>query len=98
MKSTAARRPLSSKSNTSCPLPLKDIFSSLRSVIICWLDMYPEDFYDPQNEFAMTTNLLEFGHRHSLSDLRAKTRKCREHFKRIQADGGLVGMFDRESE
>ena len=56
--------------------------------------MYPEDFYDPQNDFAMTTNLLEFGHRHRLSDLRAKTRKNREHFKRIQTDGGLVGKIN----
>lgn len=68
-------------------------FSSIRSVLICWLDMYPEDFYDPPNDFAMTTNLLDFGHRHRLSDLRAKTRKLREHFKRIQADGGLVGKI-----
>lgn len=55
--------------------------------------MYPEDFYDPDCDFAMLTNLLDFGQRSKLSDLRAKSRKLLERFKHIQEEGGMIGWF-----
>ncbi|KIH53513.1 hypothetical protein ANCDUO_16358, partial [Ancylostoma duodenale] len=66
------------------------IQNSIRSILICWLDMYPEDFYDPDCDFSMLTNLLDFGQRSKLSDLRAKSRKLLERFKHIQEEGGMI--------
>ncbi|KAL6724897.1 hypothetical protein Aduo_019743 [Ancylostoma duodenale] len=67
--------------------------SSIRSILICWLDMYPEDFYDPDCDFSMLTNLLDFGQRSKLSDLRAKSRKLLERFKHIQEEGGMIAAL-----
>ncbi|XGW35594.1 hypothetical protein V3C99_019085 [Haemonchus contortus] len=69
------------------------IQNSIRSILICWLDMYPEDFYDPDCDFAMLTNLLDFGQRSKLSDLRAKSRKLLERFKHIQEEGGMIAAL-----
>ena len=66
-------------------------FSSIRSVLICWMDMYPEDFYCVETGFAMLTNLLDFGQKHKMADVRAKARKLREKFKHIAAQGGMIG-------
>ncbi|KAK5983191.1 N-terminal Ras-GEF domain-containing protein [Trichostrongylus colubriformis] len=71
------------------------IQNSIRSILICWLDMYPEDFYDPDCDFAMLTNLLDFGQRSKLSDLRAKSRKLLERFKHIQEEGGMIGGYQK---
>ncbi|VDM75426.1 unnamed protein product [Strongylus vulgaris] len=67
--------------------------NSIRSILICWLDMYPEDFYDPDCDFSMLTNLLDFGQRSRLSDLRAKSRKLLERFKHIQEEGGMIAAL-----
>ncbi|VDK64261.1 unnamed protein product [Cylicostephanus goldi] len=69
------------------------IQNSIRSILICWLDMYPEDFYDPDCDFSMLTNLLDFGQRSRLSDLRAKSRKLLERFKHIQEEGGMIAAL-----
>ncbi|KAJ1357020.1 hypothetical protein KIN20_015039 [Parelaphostrongylus tenuis] len=69
------------------------IQNSIRSILICWLDMYSEDFYDPSCDFAMLTNLLDFGQRCKLSDLRAKSRKLLERFKHIQEEGGMIASL-----
>lgn len=64
--------------------------NSIRQVVTCWLETYPEDFYDPEDEFAMLTSLLDFGGRNKLTELRAKARKQRERFRRIYEDGGMM--------
>ncbi|VDM58682.1 unnamed protein product [Angiostrongylus costaricensis] len=69
------------------------IQNSIRSILVCWLDMYSEDFYDPSCNFAMLTNLLDFGQRCKLSDLRAKSRKLLERFKHIQEEGGMIASL-----
>ncbi|KJH48789.1 RasGEF domain protein [Dictyocaulus viviparus] len=69
------------------------IQNSIRSILISWLDMYPEDFYGPSSDFAMLTNLLDFGLRCKLSDLRAKSRKLLERFKHIQEEGGMIAAL-----
>ncbi|CAD6187376.1 unnamed protein product [Caenorhabditis auriculariae] len=67
--------------------------NSIRQIVTCWLETYPEDFYDPEREFAMLTNLLDFGARNKLTELRAKVRKQRERFKRILQDGGMIASL-----
>ncbi|KAE9413252.1 hypothetical protein Angca_003772, partial [Angiostrongylus cantonensis] len=69
------------------------IQNSIRSILVCWLDMYSEDFYDPSCNFAMLTNLLDFGQRCKLSDLRAKSRKLLERFKHVQEEGGMIASL-----
>lgn len=56
---------------------------------MCWLETYPEDFYDSDKDFAMLSSLLDFGGRNKLTELRAKARKQREVFKRIYDEGGM---------
>ncbi|CAI4224959.1 unnamed protein product [Auanema sp. JU1783] len=87
------RRYESLENDVNCSTSALVIQNSLRSILICWLDMYPEDFYEPQSDFSSINTLLEFGMRYKLSDLRTKARKLREHFKRIQAVGGLIAQL-----
>lgn len=68
-------------------------FSSIRQIVMCWLETYPEDFYDPDKDFAMLTSLLDFGGRNKLTELRAKARKQRERFKRIYDEGGMIAAL-----
>lgn len=63
--------------------------NSIRQILMCWLETYPEDFYDSDKDFSMLTSLLEFGGRNKLTELRAKARKQREVFKRIYDEGGM---------
>ncbi|KAM3715915.1 Ral guanine nucleotide dissociation stimulator-like [Dirofilaria immitis] len=60
---------------------------SLRSVIMCWLEMYPEDFNEPGADFATLMRLIEFGRIHKITDLRTKARQLRESYKRQIMDG-----------
>ncbi|CAJ0574666.1 unnamed protein product, partial [Mesorhabditis spiculigera] len=69
------------------------IQNSIRSVLICWMDMYPEDFYSAETDFAMLTNLLDFGLKHKMPDVRAKARKLRERFKLIASQGGMIAAL-----
>ncbi|CAO4385022.1 unnamed protein product [Caenorhabditis nigoni] len=63
--------------------------NSIRQIVMCWLETYPEDFYDPDKDFIMLSSLLDFGGRNKLTELRAKARKQREVFKRIYDEGGM---------
>uniref|UniRef100_A0A1I7W6S6 Transmembrane protein n=1 Tax=Heterorhabditis bacteriophora TaxID=37862 RepID=A0A1I7W6S6_HETBA len=67
------------------------IFSSIRSILICWLDMNPEDYYDPDSDFAMLTNLIDFSRKNKLADLSSKAGKLRAKFKHIMEEGGMIG-------
>ncbi|CAJ0956448.1 unnamed protein product, partial [Mesorhabditis belari] len=69
------------------------IQNSIRSVLICWMDMYPEDFYSIETDFAMLTNLLDFGLKHKMPDVRAKARILREKFKKIASQGGMIAAL-----
>jgi ral guanine nucleotide dissociation stimulator-like 1 len=66
--------------------------SSIRSILICWLDMYPEDFYDSEAKFTLLARLIDFCRNHSLNDLKHRARKLRDRFKRIAEEGGLACM------
>lgn len=68
--------------------------NTIRSILICWLDMYPEDFYsnDTNDTFTLLNRLIDFAKNRNLFDLKNKARKCREKFKRIVEEGGLQGL------
>ena len=67
--------------------------STIKSIICCWTDMYPEDFYDQEGEFSMLTKLIEFSKSHNLIDVKQKSRKIREKFRRIIQEGGLTAQL-----
>ncbi|CAB3400054.1 unnamed protein product [Caenorhabditis bovis] len=67
--------------------------NSIRQILMCWLETYPEDFYDPDKDFAMLTNLLDFGGRNKLTELRARSKKLRERFNRITEEGGMIAAL-----
>ncbi|PAV58040.1 hypothetical protein WR25_18807 [Diploscapter pachys] len=69
------------------------IQNSIRSILVCWLDTYEEDFFDPEAEFAMLTNLSEFATRSKLRELKDKVRKLKEEFRRIVNDGGWIARL-----
>lgn len=69
------------------------IQNSIRSIILCWIDMYPEDFYEPSTHFDSLVRILEFARLHKLSDVRSKARRLRESYKRIVAEGGLISQI-----
>ncbi|VDN04565.1 unnamed protein product [Thelazia callipaeda] len=60
---------------------------SLRSVLMCWLEIYPEDFNDPNSDFATLMRLIEFGRIHKITDVRTRARQLRETYKRQVMDG-----------
>ncbi|CAI5454136.1 unnamed protein product [Caenorhabditis angaria] len=64
--------------------------NSIRQIIMCWLETFPEDFYDPEKDFAMLSCLYDFGVRNKLNELCTKSRKQRERFKRIYENGGMI--------
>ncbi|VDK70981.1 unnamed protein product [Litomosoides sigmodontis] len=66
---------------------------SLRSVIMCWLEMYPEDFNEPSDDFATLMRLIEFGRIHKIADLRTKARQLRETYKRQVMDGRYLAQI-----
>jgi ral guanine nucleotide dissociation stimulator-like 1 len=67
--------------------------SSIKSIIVCWTDMYSEDFYDNDGDFTMLTKLIDFSKTHGLSDLKQRARKIRERFRRILEEGGLAAQL-----
>ncbi|VDM36538.1 unnamed protein product [Toxocara canis] len=69
------------------------IQNSIRSVILCWMDMYPEDFYEPNTDFVSLVRLTDFARLHKISDIRSKARRLRDTYKRIAAEGGLVAQI-----
>ncbi|OZC10900.1 hypothetical protein X798_02044 [Onchocerca flexuosa] len=66
---------------------------SLRSVIMCWLEMYPEDFNEPSADFATLMRLIEFGRIHKITDMRTKARQLRETYKRQIMDGRYLAQI-----
>uniref|UniRef100_A0A915Q5I0 Ras-GEF domain-containing protein n=1 Tax=Setaria digitata TaxID=48799 RepID=A0A915Q5I0_9BILA len=67
--------------------------SSVRSIIMCWLEMYPEDFNEPSADFATLMRLMEFGRIHKISDVRTKARQLRETYKRQVMDGRYLAQI-----
>lgn len=59
---------------------------------MCWLEMYPEDFNEPSDDFATLMRLIEFGRIHKITDLRMKARQLRETYKRQVMDGRYLGV------
>lgn len=55
------------------------------------MDMYPEDFYEANTDFVSLVRLSEFARVHKIADIRSKARRLRETYKRIAAEGGLIG-------
>lgn len=53
--------------------------------------MYPEDFYQPTNDFNLLSRLLDFSRLHKLSDIKVKVQNLREVYRRVAAQGGLAG-------
>lgn len=70
------------------------LLNTLRSILICWLDMYSEDFYASNEDakFFLLNQLIDFARSRNLYDLKHKARKVRERFKKIFDDGGLAGL------
>lgn len=74
-------------------------FSSIRSIFVCWLDMYPEDFYESDAKFALLYRLVDFTKTHNLIDLKQKARTLRQKFKRVADEGGISGkLFSLEND
>uniref|UniRef100_A0A914ZFC8 Ral guanine nucleotide dissociation stimulator-like 1 n=4 Tax=Parascaris univalens TaxID=6257 RepID=A0A914ZFC8_PARUN len=67
--------------------------NSIRSVILCWMDMYPEDFYEPNTDFVSLLRLSEFARVHKIADIRSKARRLRETYKKVAAEGGLIAQI-----
>ena len=67
--------------------------SSIKSILVCWTDMYSEDFYDNDGDFAMLSKLIDFAKTHGLSDLKQRARKIRDRFRRIVEEGGLAAQL-----
>lgn len=79
-------------------LPLKSqqtLLNTIRSILICWLDLYPEDFYllNEETNFSQLNRLIDFAQSRNLYDLKHKAQNLREHFKKIFEDGGLAGFL-----
>lgn len=55
--------------------------------------MYPEDFNEPNADFATLMRLIEFGRIHKITDVRTKARQLRETYKRRVMDGRCLGMY-----
>uniref|UniRef100_A0A0N5B0D4 Ral guanine nucleotide dissociation stimulator-like 1 n=1 Tax=Syphacia muris TaxID=451379 RepID=A0A0N5B0D4_9BILA len=72
--------------------------SSIRSIILCWLDMYPEDFYEPSSNFEMLSHLLDFSRCHKLTDLKIKVQNLRDVYKRVAVQGGLAAQLPSMSQ
>uniref|UniRef100_A0A1I8ESF4 Ras-GEF domain-containing protein n=1 Tax=Wuchereria bancrofti TaxID=6293 RepID=A0A1I8ESF4_WUCBA len=50
------------------------------------LEMYPEDFNEPNADFATLMRLIEFGRIHKIIDVKTKARQLRETYKRRVMD------------
>jgi hypothetical protein len=60
-------------------------------VLVCWLDLYRDDFYEPSSDYAQLDRLVDFGKRHQLKEVRSRARRLKDRFMRIHADGGPIG-------
>ncbi|MFH4974472.1 hypothetical protein AB6A40_001181 [Gnathostoma spinigerum] len=69
------------------------IQNSIRSVLLCWMDMYPEDFYEPLTDFASLCHLIDFARTNKLVDLRLKAKRLKEAHKRLMAEGGPIAQL-----
>lgn len=74
---------------------LQTLLNTIRSILICWLDMYSEDFYasSEDTKFFLLNRLIDFARSRNLYDLKHKARKVRERFKKTSDDGGLAGLY-----
>lgn len=72
--------------------------NSVRSILLCWLDMYPEDFYQPTNDFEILSRLVDFSRIHKLSDIKIKVQNLREVYRRVAAQGGLAAQLPSMSQ
>lgn len=92
----------SSATSSTCPSTLLNVkalrtrLNTIRSILICWLDTYVEDFYvrsadEEGGKFMLLNKLIDFARRRHISDLKQKARHVRERFKRIADTGGLAG-------
>lgn len=68
-------------------------FSTIRSIFICWMDMYPEDFYETDAKFSLLYRLIDFSKAHNLVDVKQKARALKQKFKRLAEEGGLIGAL-----
>uniref|UniRef100_A0A914L050 N-terminal Ras-GEF domain-containing protein n=1 Tax=Meloidogyne incognita TaxID=6306 RepID=A0A914L050_MELIC len=82
---------------------LKMMKSTLKSIIVCWLDMYSDDFYvinsknsfeKDKNEFILIEKIILFSKSNGLNDIKSKARKLREYFKNVLGEVGLCGKFN----
>uniref|UniRef100_A0A1I8BF67 Ral guanine nucleotide dissociation stimulator-like 1 n=1 Tax=Meloidogyne hapla TaxID=6305 RepID=A0A1I8BF67_MELHA len=76
--------------------------STLKSILVCWLDMYSDDFYvlnskssseKDKNEFILIEKLIIFSKSNGLNDIKNKARKLREYFKNVLGDVGLCAQI-----
>ena len=68
---------------------------TMKSILMCWLDMYPEDFLklDGKNyDFSLIEDLIDFGRKRRFHDLKQNGRKVKDRLKRIVSNGGLSGL------
>uniref|UniRef100_A0A914XHU1 Ral guanine nucleotide dissociation stimulator-like 1 n=1 Tax=Plectus sambesii TaxID=2011161 RepID=A0A914XHU1_9BILA len=77
-----------SNGQTSAKPTKNAILDSLRSVLVCWLDMYPDDFYEAP-DFASLVQLIEFCRHHQLNDVKTKAKKLKDKFELTAAEGGM---------
>lgn len=63
-------------------------------LVICWLDMYPEDFFDHEDfKFPLLSAIIDFAKRQNLPDLKQRSRRLKEKYRRVADDGGLVSQL-----
>lgn len=60
----------------------------MRSILVCWLDMYPEDFYEAP-DFASLVQLIEFSRHHQLNDVKTKAKKLKDKYSLVAVEGGI---------
>uniref|UniRef100_A0A915LRV7 Uncharacterized protein n=1 Tax=Meloidogyne javanica TaxID=6303 RepID=A0A915LRV7_MELJA len=81
---------------------LKMMKSTLKSIIVCWLDMYSDDFYvinskdsleKDKNEFILIEKIILFSKSNGLNDIKSKARKLREYFKNVLGEVGLCAQI-----
>ncbi|CAD5229626.1 unnamed protein product [Bursaphelenchus okinawaensis] len=70
-----------------------DGHGALRSIFICWMDMYAEDFYENEKKFNLLNKVIDFSKLHKWADLKVKARKLRERFRRVADEGGLASQI-----
>lgn len=61
-------------------------FSTLRAVLNAWLEMYPADFYTPDDMFELLIDILDLASQHvgHLAELKEKVSQLKNHFKHVE--------------